>query len=279
MRKFITGASIFLIFLSVYGLLKAVFDPHPLKLRSAIASTPTPNPNIQLAASTSLPAPIPQSTHEPIPLAKSTLEPLKRRVVSHQPDQFRKGAVDKDELLAIKKAIKSIPWSLNANPEAAANEDYAAIVKECEKSGERDLMADLVAEAAANDYQPKNEAANAAYSTELNSDFENGHQSDSLNGKSTGEMTAGQEPSIDRALTPAVNQPGPPPVAPSSSPAQRPTPAEITRAKTVHVRHRATVRRRIVDAKTRLLELWHQSLAQTEKASKLTLLSDPQDKK
>jgi hypothetical protein len=261
MRKLITGASIILIFLSAYGLLKTVFATHPLKLRSdiAVATTPTPNPDIQLA-STSAPAPIPQFTPEPIPVSKSTPEALKSRVVNHQPDQFRKGAVGKDELVAIKKAIKSIPWSLNANPEAAANEDYSAIVKECEKSGEHELLADLVAEAASNDYQPNNEAANAAYSTELNSDFENGHQSDTSNGESTGEMTAGQEPSVDRALTPTVNQPDIAPSAAPASPAPRPAPAEITRAKTVHVRHRTIVRHRIVDAKTRLLELWHQSL-------------------
>jgi hypothetical protein len=263
MRNLIIGASIFLIFLSGYVLLKTVLNPHPSKLRAVItvAATPAPNPNVQLASSAPAPAP------EPIPLSKSSLEPLKSRVVSHQPDQFQKGAVGKEELIAIEKAIKSIPWSLNSNPEAAANEDYSAILKECEKSGEHDLLADLIAEAVSNDYQPNNETANAAYSADLTADFENGHQSS--NGKSTGEMTAEQVQSADKALTPTLNRPDTPPAAASSSPVPGPAPAEITRAKSVHVRHHTIVRHRIVDAKTRLLELWHQSLDQTEKPPKL----------
>ncbi len=228
-----------------------------------MAITPTPEPAIQLASSTSAPAPIPPVTPEPIPVPKSTLEPLKSRVVNHQPDQFRKGAVGKDELIAIKKAMESIAWSLNANPEAAANEDYSAIVRECEKSGEHGLLADLIAEAVSNDYQPNNEGANAAYSNALNSDYENGQQSDSSNGKRTGEITAGEEPVVNRALTSAVDQPDRPAAAASSSPAQAPAQAAITHAKIVHGRHRTIVRRRIVDAKTRLLQLWHQSLVQT----------------
>jgi len=232
-----------------------------LKSAVTVATTPTPNPDIQLASTA--PAPTP----EPIPLSKSSLPPLKSRVVSHQPNQFRKGAVDKDELIAIEKAIKSIPWSLNSNPETAANEDYSAIVKECQKSGEDNLLADLVAEAVSNDYQPNNETANVAYSTKLTADFENGHQSS--NGKSTVELTAGQVQSADKALTPALNRPDAPAPAVSSSPAPRLASAEITRGKTVHFRHRAIVRHRIVDAKTRLLELWHQSLEQTEKPPKL----------
>jgi hypothetical protein len=275
MRKLITGASIFLIFLSAYVILRVVSVPHPAKLRSAIvvAATPTPNPDIQLASSTAAPAPIRQLTPVPTPVPKSTLEPLKSRVVNHQSDQFRKGAVGNDELVAIKKAIKAIPWSLNPNPEAAAKEDYSAIVQECEKSGEHDLLPDLIAEAVSNDYQPNNEAANAAYSNELNSDFENGHQSDTSNGKSPGETTTGQEASVDKALPPAVNEPA----AASSSPASPPTPAENIRAGIVHVKHRSIVRHRIVDAKTRLLQLWHQSLVQTEKPSKPTLLLDPRE--
>jgi hypothetical protein len=263
MRKLITGALIFLIFLSVYGVLKTVFEPHPL-LRSAntVATTPAPNQNIRLVSTAPAPVPSPQFTPEPVPQSKSTLEALKSRVVKHQPDQFRKGAVGDDELIAITKALKSIPWSLNANPEAAAHEDYSAIVKECEKSGEHDLLEDLIAEAVSNDYQPNNEAANAAYSTELNADFENGHQSDSSNGKSSGQTIAGQEPSVDQAPIPAVNQQDPPAPAASLSPAPGPAPAETTRAKIVHTRHHNIVRRKIVDAKTRLLELWHQSLAQ-----------------
>jgi hypothetical protein len=264
MRKLITGAAIFLIFLSAYVVLKTVFEPHPSKTRSAInvTITPAPDQNIRLVSTAPAPVPSPQLTPEPVPQSKSTLEPLKGRVVKHQPAQFRKGVVGDDELVAITKALKSIPWSLNANPEAAAHEDYSAIVNECEKSGEHYLLEDLIAEAVSNDYQPNNEAANAAYSTELNSDFENGHQSDSSNGKSTAETVAGQEPSVDQAPSPAVNQPDSPAPSNSSSPAAGAASTEITRARIAHVRHHTMVRHKIVDAKTRLLELWHQSLAQ-----------------
>jgi hypothetical protein len=269
MRKLITGASIFLIFLSVCVLLRTVLNPHPSKLKSVVtaAATPTPNPNVQLASTAPASAPIPQSAPEPIPLSNSTFEPLKSRVVNHQPDQFRTGALGKEQLIAIEKAIKSIPWSLNSNPEAAAKEDYSAIVKECEKSGENDLLEDLIAEAASNDYQPNNETANAVYSTDLTADFENGHQSS--NGKNTGEMIAGQVQGADKALTPTLNRPDTPAAAATSSPVPGLPPAEITRVKTVRARHHSIVRRRIVDAKTRLLELWHQSLDQTEKPPKL----------
>ncbi len=44
-------------------------------------------------------------------------------------------------------------------------------------------MTDLVTEAVSNDYEPKNEAANSAYFTELNSDFENGVKIDRKNEK------------------------------------------------------------------------------------------------
>ena len=101
-------------------------------------------------------------------------QPLKSREIKHQPDRFRNGAISKEELSAIKKAIKTIQWSLNSHPKAAADEDYAAIVKECENSGVRYLVTDLITEAASNDYQPGNEAANTTYITELISDFENG---------------------------------------------------------------------------------------------------------
>jgi hypothetical protein len=43
------------------------------------------------------------------------------------------------------------------------------------------LLTDLVTEAVSNDYQPNNEAANGAYFTELNSDFEKGVEIDRKN--------------------------------------------------------------------------------------------------
>ncbi len=183
MRKLINGASIILIFISAYGLLKAVFDAQQVKSTptKAVATTPTPSPNMPLASTTRTPDPILGPTPTPTPVSTPTPKPLKSRVVKHQPDQFRKGAISKEELSAIKKAIKTIPWSRNSDPKAAADEDYAAIVKECEKSSVHDLLTDLITEAVSNDYQPNNEAANGAYFTELNSDFENGVKTDRKN--------------------------------------------------------------------------------------------------
>jgi hypothetical protein len=277
MRLLITGASIILIFISIYCLQKAVFDRHEVQSRStaAIAATPTLSPNMVLASTTPTPDPTPQST--PTPTSVSTLEPLKIRIVKHLPDQFRKGALGKEELSAIKNAIKTIPWSRNSNPQAAANEDYAAIVKECEKSGVHDLLTDLITEAESNDYQPNNEAANGAYCTELNSDFENGDQSDSSNGKSTNEMTGGQGRSVNSGLTPTGRQPAVQANTTSLSPAPPSASAEVIRSKIGHVRHRSTVRHRIVDVKMRLIALWHQSLAQTEKSPKWTPFSDSRE--
>ena len=279
MRLLITGASIILIFISIYGLRKAVFDRHEVQSRSttAVAATPTLSPNMLLASTTPTPDPTPQSTSTPTSVSTFTLEPLKIRVVKHQPDQFRKGALSKEELSAITKAIKTIPWSRNSNPQAAANEDYAAIVKECEKSGVHDLLTDLITEAESNDYQPNNEAANSAYCTELNSEFENGDQSDSSNGKSTDEMTGGQGRSVNSGLTPTARQPAVQANTTSLSPAQPSASAEAIRSKIGHVRHRSTVRHRIVDVKMRLIALWHQSLAQTEKSPKWTPFSDSHD--
>jgi hypothetical protein len=273
MRLLITGTSIILIFISIYGLRKAVFDRHEAQSRSttAVAATPTLTPNMLLASTTPTPDPTPQST--PTPTSVSTLEPLKIRILKHQPDQFRKGALGKEELSAINNAIKTIPWSRNSNPQAAANEDYAAIVKECEKSGVHDLLTDLITEAESNDYQPHNEAANGAYCAELNSDFENGGQSDSSTGKSTDEMTGEQGRSVNSGLTPTVRQPAVQANTTSLSPAQPSASAEVIRSKIGHVRHRSTVRHRVVDVKMQLIALWHQSLAQTEKSTKWTPFS------
>ena len=183
MRKLISGASIILIFISMYGLLKTVFDAQQVKSAPAmaIATTPTPSPNMLLASTTPTPDPTPEPTPTPTLVSTPTPRPLKSRVVKHQPDQFRKGAISKEELSAIKKAITAIPWSRNSDPKAAADEDYAAILKECEKSRVHDLLTDLITEAVSNDYQPHNVAANSAYFTELNSDFENGVKTDRKN--------------------------------------------------------------------------------------------------
>jgi hypothetical protein len=180
MQKLINGASIILILISIYGLLKTVFDAQQVKSTptTLVATTPTPSPDMRPVSTTPTPEPTPEPTPTPTAVSTPTPKPLKSRVVKHQPDQFRKGAIGKEELSAIKKAIKTIPWSRNSDPKAAADEDYAAIVKESEKSNVHDLLTDLIVEAVSNDYQPNNEAANGAYLTELNSDFENGVKTD-----------------------------------------------------------------------------------------------------
>jgi hypothetical protein len=280
MRKLIIGAAIILIFISVYRLSEAVFGSPQVKpvTTIAVATTPTPGSNKFLASTTSTPDPTPQSTPTPTTVSTVTFEPLKIRVVKHQPDQFRKGAMSAEEFSAIKQAIKNIPWSLNSNPKAAANEDYAAIIKACEESDVHDLLTDLVTEAISNDYQPNNEAANSAYTAELNSDFEKGDQNGDSRGKSSGETTTGVVTTVDSGSNSGVNDPPGQPNATSASPAERPASTEVVRSRIGHGRHRSTGRHKIVDVKTQLLALWHQSLAEAEKSSKPTPLLDSGEK-
>ena len=217
--KFINGACLIVILISIFVMLKTIFDAPRLQPARAttVASIATSTPSILPVYTIPRPDPTPEATQSTPPITVATnatstpsilplspprleptpeptqstptttvsptptLKPLKGRVVKHQPDQFRKGAIGKEELSAIKKAIKTIPWSRNSDPKAAADEDYAAILKECEKSSVHDLLTDLITEAVSNDYQPNNEAANAAYFTELNSDFENGVKTDRQN--------------------------------------------------------------------------------------------------
>ena len=270
MRKLIIGASIILIFIAAYTVLKAVSHGQQVKTtpRIPVAANAMPSPNLLLVTPVSPSVPIPESTPTAILVSTPEPKPLKSRVVKHQPDQFRKGAVGPEELSVIKKAVETIPWSRNSNPKAAADEDYAAIIRKCRESSVHDLLADLITEAVSNDYQPNNEAANGAYLAKLNSDFENGAQSDHSNGKSTSQTKTEQVTSVDSGLTPKIGQPDVQASATPGSPAQRPASAEIPRSRSGHAKHRSTVRHRIVDAQTRLLTLWHQSLAPTEKSPK-----------
>jgi hypothetical protein len=211
-NRLIGGASLIAICISIYGMLKIAFDtrlmqsapstpiattasstPNILPVSTAprpeptTEPTPTPTPELTL---TPKPTPTPELTltPKPTPTPELTLTPkptstpeltsarklLKSREVKHQPDQFRKGALRKEELSAIKKALKNIQWSRNSDPKAAADEDYAAILKECQNSNLHYLLTDLITEAASNDYQPGNQAANSTYITELISDFGTG---------------------------------------------------------------------------------------------------------
>jgi hypothetical protein len=176
-HKLITSAYLIVIFSCIYGMLKMIFDAPPIQstrtttVATDATSTPSSLPIPRTPGPEPTPAPTqstPTETVHPTPTPK----PLKSRVVRHQPNQFRKGALSKEELSAIKKAISTIQWSRNSDPQAAAHEDYAAITKECDKSSVHDFLADLITEAASNDYQPGNEAANSTYNATLISDFE-----------------------------------------------------------------------------------------------------------
>jgi hypothetical protein len=93
------------------------------------------------------------------------------------------------------------------------------------------------------------------------------------NEKSTGEITAGHAPSIDRGLTPKINRPDVQANAISWSPSQRPDSVHAAHTKTPNVRHRSSMHPRYVDVKTQLIALWHQSLRH-EKSGGGTLFSN-----
>jgi hypothetical protein len=80
------------------------------------------------------------------------------------------------------------------------------------------------------------------------------------NEKSTGEITAGQAPSIETRLTPETNQPDVQANTTSWPLSQRQGSAHSTHTKIFNVRLRSSKHPRYVDVKTRLIALWHQSL-------------------
>ena len=88
--------------------------------------------------------------------------------------------------------------------------------------------------------------------------------------KSISELTSGQATSVDHGLNPEINHPDVQANISSSSPAHGPDSAQVIRSKIPNVRYRTFVRHRIVDVKTRLIALWHQSL-QREKSRAWTL--------
>ena len=92
------------------------------------------------------------------------------------------------------------------------------------------------------------------------------------NGKSAGEITLGQAPSVDHGFTPGKNDPDAQAIASSSSLAHSQDPARAVLTNLPNVRYRSSVRPRFVDVKMRLIALWHQSLARDEKARGWTLV-------
>jgi hypothetical protein len=89
MLKLITGASVILILVALFGVLKPDFGSHrqngtPVASAATIQMPATPMPTPPIILVSVIP------TAMPSPLLAATPEPLKIRVVKHQPDQFRK---------------------------------------------------------------------------------------------------------------------------------------------------------------------------------------------
>jgi hypothetical protein len=95
-----------------------------------------------------------------------------------------------------------------------------------------------------------------------------------VNEKTTGEIISKQATSVDRGFTPEANHPPAQANASSWSPAHWQDSAQVVRPKILNLRHRSSMRSRIVGVKMRLIALWHQSLARTERSSTWTLFSD-----
>jgi hypothetical protein len=85
------------------------------------------------------------------------------------------------------------------------------------------------------------------------------------NGKSIDEITSGPATSVDPGFAPEINRPDVQANVSSSSPAHGPDSAQVIRPKIPKVRYRTFERHRILDVKMRLIALWHQSLARSEK--------------
>ena len=85
--------------------------------------------------------------------------------------------------------------------------------------------------------------------------------------KSLSEITSGQATSVDHGLNPEINHPDVQANISSSSPAHGPDSAQVIRQKIPKVR-------RYVDVKTRLIALWHQSLAKSDKSRSWTAFSN-----
>jgi len=81
------------------------------------------------------------------------------------------------------------------------------------------------------------------------------------NGKSIDKITSGPVTSVDPGYRHDVQA-----NVSSSSPARGPDSAQVIRPKMPKVRYRTFVRHRTLDVKMRLIALWHQSLAQSEKS-------------
>jgi hypothetical protein len=105
-----------------------------------------------------------------------------------------------------------------------------------------------------------------------------------LNGKSPDQTTSEQLASSDPGfgseinnlgVTPETNNGQLPTKVSERSEAQREDSARATGPRIHNLRHRLSLRSRVVDVKTRLIMLWHRSLARSEKFRGWTLFSYP----
>ncbi len=101
------------------------------------------------------------------------------------------------------------------------------------------------------------------------------HEGIGLNGKNPDQTTSGQLPSSDPGVTPGANNGQLPTKVSALSVAQRQDSPRAIRPRIHNARHRLSLRSRVVDVKMRLIMLWHQSLARSEKSRGWTLFSYP----
>ena len=92
-------------------------------------------------------------------------------------------------------------------------------------------------------------------------------------GKSTDQIFSGPATSIDDGFTAEINHVAVQADGSARSPAQRHDSARVIRPNIPHVTHRSSTRPRFVDVKMRLIALWHQSLARSQRPCSWTLFS------
>ena len=94
------------------------------------------------------------------------------------------------------------------------------------------------------------------------------------NEKSTAAIASGQVTSVGRGLISEIKHPDTQENATSWSPAHRQDRGRVIGLKVPRARSRSSGRLRFVDVKERLIALWHQSLAQSEKSRTWTAFSN-----
>jgi hypothetical protein len=119
-------------------------------------------------------------------------------------------------------------------------------------------------------YNLTQEASQATVAPFLNANAPAISETVGSNEKSTGEIALGQVTSVNRGLPSEINHPDTQENATSWSAAHRQDRGGVIGLKVPRARSRSSGRLRFVDVKARLIALWHQSLAQTEKSRNCT---------